>query len=450
MEQAQEQPDDAYRIFALEVENFKRVEYVRIEPAEGITTIGGANRQGKTSVLDGIEALFSGKRAIPAEPIKRGARRARIRAELGGKKVELTVELELAAGATKLRVLDEHGEPIAKPQTFLNGLFSEVSFDPLAFARMDPEDQDKVLRELDRETSAAIEAIDAEYRAVFEQRADVNRDVKSLAARLEAAPHYPDAPAQEESLTELAAELRRRQEAAAEKRRLESEAASADAAVQNAERAAQSTRDKIAELERQLAAAREELAEREEHVETARKAAVSARDAADSYTFQDPAEIGERLAMIETMNAHARANKARAALDEELREKEREARRLTDILEGLKEQKAQLLANAKFPVPGLGFDELGPTYQGLPLEQASHSDLIKISAAIGMALHPKLRVLLIRDGEKVGSQDMAILRELARENGYQIFMEKFTESGDGCNVVLEDGKVKTPPAVAAE
>ena len=49
------------RITGLEIENVKRVAAVHLEPAEtGLTTIGGDNRQGKTSVLDAIMSALGG------------------------------------------------------------------------------------------------------------------------------------------------------------------------------------------------------------------------------------------------------------------------------------------------------------------------------------------------------------------------------------------------------
>jgi len=49
------------KINKLEIENVKRVKAVKIEPsANGLTVIGGKNRQGKTSVLDSIAWALGG------------------------------------------------------------------------------------------------------------------------------------------------------------------------------------------------------------------------------------------------------------------------------------------------------------------------------------------------------------------------------------------------------
>lgn len=57
------------KINKLEIENVKRVKAVKIEPtANGLTVIGGKNKQGKTSVLDSIAWALGGNSFKPGEP----------------------------------------------------------------------------------------------------------------------------------------------------------------------------------------------------------------------------------------------------------------------------------------------------------------------------------------------------------------------------------------------
>ena len=54
---------EAMKINKLEIENVKRVKAVKLEPTQnGLTIIGGNNRQGKTSVLDSIAWALGGDR----------------------------------------------------------------------------------------------------------------------------------------------------------------------------------------------------------------------------------------------------------------------------------------------------------------------------------------------------------------------------------------------------
>ena len=56
------------KINKLEIENVKRVKAVKVEPSQnGLTVIGGRNKQGKTSVLDAIAWTLGGDRYKPSK-----------------------------------------------------------------------------------------------------------------------------------------------------------------------------------------------------------------------------------------------------------------------------------------------------------------------------------------------------------------------------------------------
>ena len=65
---------ETMKINKLEIENVKRVKAVKLEPtANGLTIIGGNNRQGKTSVLDSIAWALGGDRYRPSMPQREGS-----------------------------------------------------------------------------------------------------------------------------------------------------------------------------------------------------------------------------------------------------------------------------------------------------------------------------------------------------------------------------------------
>lgn len=438
-----------YQIVSLEVSNFKAVEYVRLEPDfDELTTIGGGNRQGKTSTIDAIEALFGGKPAIPNEPIRKGARRMKIRGQLGSEQqvVELTVEVEVdAKGGHKLNVFGANGEPIKRPQESLKKLFSSISFDPLDFARAEPPKQDKILKAL---LGLDFSDIEQKREVAYKNRTAVNASVDALEARLNAMRHHADAPAREESVAELIAELDRKKQTNEHHKTLQE-------ALLRAEGKVQACRDEIGvheaaieDLERRLSEARDRLVVAKVDLETAQAAAGEAAQAFEQHSPEDDTDVRARLASLDEQNRKVRENTARAELAKELEQAKAKAEALNDAIADCDAEQAARIAAAEFPVPGLGFDESGVTFKGVPFAQSSHSDRITVSIAIGAALNPRLRVLLLRDGEKVGSEDLATIRRIAKEQHYQVFMEKFTETGEGCTVVLEGGRVKAP--VAAE
>src|SRR5690606_9517554 len=109
---------------------------------------------------------------------------------------------------------------------------------------------------------------------------------------------------------------------------------------------------------------------------------------------------------------------------------EGDAESLTSKIQAIDQQKADMLAKAPFPVCGLGFDENGVTLNGLPFDQASSAERLRVSVAMGIALNPKLRVMLIRDGSLLDSDSLALVAQMAEEHDTQVWVERVSEGED--------------------
>jgi len=425
-------------ITALEVKNVMRIRVVRIRPdGSPVIVIGGDNEQGKSTLLNSIEMLFGGKRKVPAEPIRRGAHEAHIIAKLSN---GLSVEREFtASGGTEVVVKDVKGVEQSSPQTILNELYSEIAFEPLEFTYMKTEEQDRILKKV---LGLDFTELDQRKAELEQARKEANKDLKTKRAQLNATPEHEGVPAKEESVAELTAELDRRRELARQKEGRTEHADQLDVDVNQCRGAVERTKKRITEIESELAAAQKELLEHEQDLVANRKAAEDARRAAEAFTYPDPAEIRAKLDTVEDTNAKVRSNKQRAKLQAEVDELDDGVAAIKSALDEVAQDKADRLAKAEFPVPGLGFDETGPTLNGFPLEQASQSQKIRLSVAIGFALKPKLKVLLIRRGSELNTKNLQLLAELAEQHGGQVWLEKVSEDGKGCSVVLEDGAVR--------
>ena len=93
------------------------------------------------------------------------------------------------------------------------------------------------------------------------------------------------------------------------------------------------------------------------------------------------------------------------------------------------------------PVKGLSFGEGEVVFNGLPLNQASDAEQLRVSIAIAMAANPKLRVLRIRDGSLLDERSLAAVATMADTQDYQIWIERVDSSGK-VGVHMEDGEVK--------
>jgi hypothetical protein len=149
--------------------------------------------------------------------------------------------------------------------------------------------------------------------------------------------------------------------------------------------------------------------------------------------------IRAKMTEVESINAKVRANAEKAKVMAALNEAGVKAKQHDTTVNDLAAAKKLMLERVEYPVPGLGINDSGVTFNDLPLEQASTAEQLRVSVAIGLALNPKLKVLLVRNGNALDSKSLALVSEMAEKAGAQIWMERVAESAEGVTVMIEDG-----------
>ena len=428
-------------ITQLKAENVKRLTAVSITPDGNMVVIGGKNGSGKSSCLDSILYALGGKGAIPGKPVRDGELEADITVRLDGDPPLVVTRTIKADGSSKLEVIHDHGDGVTSalksPQKVLDSLIGRIAFDPLAFTRQKPADQVETLKEI---TGVDTTEADTKIDSLFDQRSEVNREVKRLEGVVASLPVHEGVPDEEQSSADVLAELN---EAREHNDRVDShfvDADKADDVVESALGQVADTEGRISNLESQLEAARKELHERRAALVEFEKDAVSKRSAAEILDKIDLAPIESKLSTLESVNARVRDNaKAREAADE-LEVAKREAVKLSEEVESARKSKLALMAGAEWPVEGLGFGERGVTFNDLPFDQCSSAEQIRISTAIGLSQHPKLKVLFIRDGSLLDEDSLADVARMAEQYGGQVWVEAVRDD-ETCTVVIEDGMV---------
>jgi DNA repair ATPase RecN len=165
------------------------VKIIRLAVESDVVVIGGQNGAGKTSVLDAIAYAIGGKRLCPAKPLREGTKKGSVEVDLGEMKVVRTFTRSPKSGEVKSEIVvtETGGGVVSSPQALLDRLVGDLSFDPLEFTRMRPEEQVKVLRQV---AGVDTSAVDKEISAAYEARKAIGVAVKQ-AEELE---HFADAP----------------------------------------------------------------------------------------------------------------------------------------------------------------------------------------------------------------------------------------------------------------
>lgn len=423
------------KIISLEASNILRLEAIQIQCDGKNVTLSGANTTGKTSVLKCISMALGGKDEIPDEPIHRGAKKGKIDLDLGEFKIRRTFT---EGGGGTLTVSAKDGEKYPSPQSVLDGLVGQLTFDPLAFTRLDDKKQSEVLRNL---VGLDFSEIDREAKEVFERRTVLNREINQKESAVQTLPHYADVPAEEVSVEDIVKRLRVAEEHNRKSDVLMVQSNQAETSHKGFVQHRDSVQKRIVQLQKELDEARNDLAQAEENVAAADDAAQRASDAFDAFRPMPVDDFLGQIANVQETNRKVRANSMREANAVQARALVKQADGLTDALDKLASEKKELLESAKMPVPGLSFTDAGILYKGLPFNQASAAEQLRVSAAMGMALNPKLRVLMIRDASLLDEISLQILNDLATQEDFQLWME-VVSAGKEVSVVIEEGKTK--------
>lgn len=427
------------KITAYSATNYKRIKDIRIEPGErSLLVVGGKNGQGKSSLLDGLTAVFGGARQTDSDPVRHGADAAELTVELDGGAVCIRRRIT-AGGSNTLEVFDASGKR-RSPQAVLDQLVGQRFLDPLAFLRLSPKEQRDALLGVTRFPEGfSLPHWEVEHAKAYEARRDLGRARKQAEAEANA-PAPPPAP-EPVSASELLATIEaldgRRRIAIEHDRRL----AAAKAGVARACEAVAKQREIIERAKARLA-----------ELERAEVDATDAADAIAATEVEDPAALEseiatarEQLTAIEATNRDVAQAAAKRRTWDEAQARAAAAREKHEAVEAklveLDEQKAAALAAAETPLEGVDIDATQVLLGGVPFAQASNAEQLRASLAIAMAMSPTIQDIWVKDGSLLDADSLELVRQAAEERGYRVWLERVGE-GDPGALIIQAGELK--------
>jgi recombinational DNA repair ATPase RecF len=400
------------QIYQLEVENVKNLKFVRIRPDGNAVILTGENGTGKSATLDALEAVLTGKKL--ADPIRHGEERAMARVDMG----DFTVRRVWTAKGERLEVKSKQGAKYSSPQALLDGIVGKISFDPTEFIRMDQKRQYETMLNL---AGVPLGKWEAARKEVYENRTETNREVKRLAGVLSTLTRpQGDVPDQEIDPVAQAAKVnalkdqQRKHEDIAEKIKTRTE--------------------RIEEIAREIAALKAE-AEEKGHELTTLHADLLAPVARETLQAEE-----EKLSKISEINQEVRNartwNETQELHDQAKGKSDEYTRELEELDAAMKEKVASL----QLPITGLSIQEERVTYNDVDIHMLSDGEKILVSTAIAMAMNPTLKIIILKNGAFLDSNSMESVIKLAREHGYQVWIER-VGSGDQVGLLFEDGAI---------
>jgi energy-coupling factor transporter ATP-binding protein EcfA2 len=407
------------KIIELKAENIKKLKAIEIKPTENTVVISGKNGAGKSSILDSIWYALTGKDSLKetSKPIREGTDHASVTVDIG----DYVITRNWTANDTSyLKVENKEGAKYSSPQQLLDGLIGELSFDPLEFARIEKKAQKEVLLKL-LGLNAEVEKLDGQYQDIFNERTFIGRNFKASKAQFDDLVKPRETlPEKEINISDLTKEL--------------SEAIENNKAVREIEYDIKENETRLTEVEKEITELLKEKEQLLSNIKSSKEHLTKAR----IIPIQD---LQDKIDNAGQLNNEIRNAENYYIKKSEVEKSEKDYKGKTAELEAIITKKSELIKTAKMPIDGLSFDDEGVLFNAIPFSQLSAAEQLKVSLSIAMSMNPKLKVIRIMDGSLLDSGNMEIIKNMANDNDFQIWIEKVDESGK-IGIYIEDGEIK--------
>lgn len=423
------------KIVKLAAENVKKIRAIMIEFKDNYTIISGKNGQGKSSAIDCIEYALCGKESLPDKVIREGEDFAKIVLETD----QYIISRHWTSNEKSyLKVTTLDGAQYPSPQTMLNKLVGGLSFDPVGFIK--DKDQVGTLKKL---VGLNFSNIDMQIAENMESRKLAGRErdrLKMIFNELPVYESFATLPDEEIFIAEILAEKNKAENQLKANDMVRKQLKDMQDEYHEREQLIKYKIQKKAELLKEIETINREIEEEEKKQQLTTDTGKSLKTKVAALTDPDLSDYDRQLMESEETNRLIRAKINKSAIENSLGDKVVEYDQFTEKIENLKQQKLDLLATTKFPVPGLSFQDEIVTYNGIPLSQCSQAEQIKVGFAIAMALNPELKVITVKDASLLDESNLKIIRDMAIEKDYLVILERVEEE-EG-SIIIEEGEIK--------
>ncbi len=195
----------------------------------------------------------------------------------------------------------------------------------------------------------------------------------------------------------------------------------------------------VVDAGREVDRLREALVSAEKNLDAAKADVVRWEGKFKESSCPDLEPIRTRGKEAQGINKAVQAKKSRGAKEIDVKNLETSRNKLTAQLEKLDKDHQTSIEKAKLPVSGLTLSDAGVTFNEIPLDQCSGAEKLRVGVAIGIALNPQLKLMLIRDASLLDDEGMKIVSVMAEEAGVQCFLER-VDNGRDIGVKIIDGE----------
>lgn len=421
------------KIIRLEGENVKAIKAAELSFDEEVNSIvvQGNNAQGKSSLLDLISYAFCGKRELPEQPLSEGEDKGTITVGTSG---DIIVERTITETDSYLTVRSKDGRKYQSPQSLLDDLRGQIWADPYKFrSKSARQIREEFLRVIDIDLD--LQEWEEKKERIYEERKRAKKKREGLQEELQEKEPDPDLPEETISVQDLIDEISEAEEKNRKKAELYEQADKKKESAHEKELEAQEKREEAQKLI-------EEADELEEEASSLVLDASVDESTAEEMDVPDVEKKRNQLENLEDKNKRIREKQDYLERQEKLESLKKQVNKYEKKVQSLWSKKREAIEGSDFPVAGLTSTEGELRWNDIPIEQLSQAEKIYLYSALAMAENPSLRCLLIPDASLLDDEWFGKLKDLAREQDYQIFFEAVHDADGDVKIEIREGKVQ--------
>ena len=449
--------------------------------------LAGKNGAGKTSVIDAIRYALTNK-SDRKYIVRRGETEGEILIETDN---GLRINRKARTTQADYKSVKKDGREVGSPESFLRDIFTPLQLNPVEFISLPEKQQNAIILDMieypwdmqkikewfgeipswvnyDQNILAVLNDIQSENGEYFQNRQDINREMRNKRAFIEeiaqaipagyevekwekasAGPVYQkierirkenEEIQKAKSLLELRDNKVRKFEADREiaKTSIAREIGARRTQIEN-----EITRmeDQIRNLKAEKESLAEKMADKTAVIEEQFKAAVAKYDAeVEAYAEyrdkepQSTKELEEEATMIENMKAHVNEYRRMQGLQSDVEILKEESDLLTARIEKARSLPGEILETAKIPIAGLTIKDGVPLINGLPVSNLSDGEKLDLCIDVAIQKPNGLQIILIDGVEKLSTPVREALYKKCKDKGLQ-FIATRTDDSEEMHVI---------------
>lgn len=196
--------------------------------------------------------------------------------------------------------------------------------------------------------------------------------------------------------------------------------------------------DRIEAIKKEIEELQAEVAEVERVVGTESTIQKQAKDYLDKVVPVDTSPLVAAINSASETNVKAQQAKDQRERMEKLKEFQAVSEDFTVEIDLKREAIRDALRDIDSPVAGLTYEGENLIYNGIPVDDTtlSTSETIELGCKLAMAKNPDCGILFVPTGESIGNKRLALIKELAIKNDWQIIAEQVVRGKEKLEVEL--------------